>query len=388
MSVTIFKNATIYTPYEAIPNGAVMIAGGQIGFVGPTVELTVPPDAQVVDTQGKNICPGFIDTHLHGAKGVGFMDIDGGGVEKILSHHARHGTTSLLATTMSAGHLKLLSLCEKWGQLVGTTETGPEVLGIHLEGPYLNPEKRGIHDIDALRPPSVEEFRAYLERSGATVKLLTLAPEQPGAKDLITECIHSGIVPAVAHSTADYETIQRAKSWGLQHAVHFFNTLPTFHHRQPGVIGAVLDDADFSVELIADGIHLHPATLRLVQRLKGTDKIILVTDASPYSGLEPGEYQDRSENVITVSDRGITSADGILAGSNLTMMGAVQNMINFTGCTLSDAIRMATINPAKLIGVEQRKGSLEVGKDADLVIFDESFHIENVSFKGNLTHTF
>jgi N-acetylglucosamine-6-phosphate deacetylase len=153
------------------------------------------------------------------------------------------------------------------------------------------------------------------------------------------------------------------------------------------VVGAVLDDIDFTVELIADGIHLHPTALRLLQRLKGTDKIILITDASPFSGMEPGEYQDRSGN-FTVSDRGITAADKTLAGSNLTMMGAVQNMINFTGCTLNDAIRMATINPAKLIGVDQRKGSLERGKDADLVIFDELFNIEQVSFKGNLKHTF
>jgi N-acetylglucosamine-6-phosphate deacetylase len=383
MSITVFNNATIYTPDEVIHNGAMVVEGERIGFVGPAGELIIPPGARVVDVEGKNLCPGFIDIHVHGAKGLDFMGAGGDEIDKILSHHGSHGTTSLLATTMSASDDKLISTCEKLGRMVVSNPgAAPEILGIPLEGPYLSPGKRGIHDTHAIRPPSVDEFRVYQERSKGAIKLLTLAPEQQGAEDLIAECVKFQVVPAVAHSTAGYEAIRKVKSLGLHHAAHFFNTLERFHHRQPGVIGAVLDDADFTVELIADGFHLHPAAIRLVYRVKGIDKIILVTDASAFCGLEPGKYNDKSGASITVSDRGITTADGVLAGSNLTMIEAVQNMVSFTGCSLSEAIRMATVNPARLIGLDRRKGNLETGKDADLVIFDTLFNIDMVYYRG------
>ena len=377
MPVTVFKNATIYTPHEVISSGALVVEDERIGFIGPAHQLNLPPDAQVVDVRGKNICPGFIDLHIHGAKGVDFMDTGSVEIDKILIHHARHGTTSLLATTMSASHHNLLATCERLGRLAGT---GPHILGIHMEGPYLNPEKRGIHQ--DIQSPSLEEFQVYLEVSDRAIKLLTLAPELPGAEELICCCTQSQIVAAVAHSKAAYDVIQKTKSLGLGHATHFFNTLPPFHHRHPGTVGAVLDDPDFTVELIADGVHLHPVTLRLVYRLKGADKIILASDASAFSGLEPGKYQDSHGTTIMVSDRGITTADGIIAGSNLTLIKAIQNMVNFTDSTLCQAIQMATINPAKLIGADQRKGSLQTGKDADLVVFDESFNVDKVYFRG------
>jgi N-acetylglucosamine-6-phosphate deacetylase len=367
MSITVFKNAKIYTPYKVIPKGVVVVEKERIGFVGPAGESTVPPDARVVDAEGKNLCPGFIDIHAHGARGVDFMDADEAGIDKILSYHGGYGTTSLLAATMSASHQKLSSAVERLGRVVGASDGIPEILGIHLEGPYINPEKRGIHDINAIRLPSVDEFRVYLDKSGGAIKIVTLAPEQAGSEDLIAECVQSQVISAVAHSKAGYEIIQKVKS--LRHAAHFFNTLPSFHHRQPGVVGAVLDDADFTVELIADGFHLHPAAVRLAYRVKGADKIILVTDASPFCGSEPGEYNDNQAAPVTVSEREITTADGTLAGSDLTMIEAVKNMVDFTGCPLSEAIRMATTNPAELIGADKRKGKLEAGADADLVIF-------------------
>lgn len=380
MSISVITKACVYTPSEVISRGALLIEGGVIGYVGPESGLTIPPDAEVIDAGGKNICPGFIDIHNHGAVGVDFMDADEAGIDKILSYHARHGTTSCLATTMSAPHEKLISTCENLGRAVSASGDGPEILGIHLEGPYINPEKRGVHNYDAIRPPSVEEFRAYMEELHGSIKLLTLAPEQPGADKLLAECSKLNVVPAVAHSLAGYEVIQKATQ--LSHATHFFNTIPTFHHRQPGVVGAVLDDPGFTVELIADGVHLHPVTLRLIHRIKGADNIILITDSSPFSGLDDGEYRDRSGETIKISGQTITNSEGTLAGSNLTMIEAVQNMVKFTDCTLIEAIRMATLNPAKLIGVDRRKGSLRVGKDADLVIFDNSFNIDTVYFKG------
>jgi len=258
-------------------------------------------------------------------------------------------------------------------------------LGVHLEGPYINPEKRGAHDAEYVRLPSLDEIRELLEASNHTIKIVTLAPEVKGSIELITELRKFGIVASVGHSNATYSEVVDAIKHGVTHATHTFNEMGGLHHREPGVVGAVLVQDELTAELISDNIHVHPAAMKLLIRTKGTNKVVLVTDAIQAAGMPDGEYRVGKKDVIVRN--GVCRVEsGELAGSTLTMDGAVRNVMKSVGLPLRTAIKMATINPALAINIDKNKGSLEPGKDADIIIIDKEVNVYVTIVKGKIVH--
>jgi N-acetylglucosamine-6-phosphate deacetylase len=344
----------VLTPYAE--HGWVAITGGRVDAVGAG---SPPPAAETRDLAGHVIAPGFVDLHVHGGGGATFMSGDPDDCVRAARFHAERGTTSLLATTLTAPP----DVLERAVKAIAAADD-PMILGAHLEGPWLSELRRGAQDAASLRDPDPAELEA-LAASG-TLMMVSLAPELPGALQLIPEIAGAGAVPAIAHTDATYDQAIAAIDAGARHAIHAFNGMRPLHHREPGVIGAVLD-APVTCELIADGLHVHPAVMRLVQRAKG-DRTVLVTDATEATGLPDGDYHLGAVPITVISGRAETAA-GNLAGSTLTMDAAVRHAHEWLGVPLSDALAMATITPANVIGAA-RKGRLESGADADLVVLD------------------
>lgn len=336
------------------------------------------PIATTLEFKGLYISPGFIDLQANGGVGYDFIEAQEEGVKRIASFHASHGTTGLLATLITAPMDRLRRAMEaiKRAQAKG-------ILGVHLEGPFIAPEKRGAHSPQYILEPSLEQFRALTDGYRDLIRVVTLAPELPGADRLIEEA-REFAVPALGHSNATYEEARAAVEKGIRLFTHIFNAMKGFHHREPGTVGAALD-SEVMVGLIADGVHVHPAAVRLLLKAKGIDKICLVTDSISAAGLDDGRYSLAGQEVIV--EGGVARlADGTLAGSTLTMERAVKNFMEFTGLSLPEAVRAATLNPARLLGLEQRKGSIAVGKDADLVIFDEAFNVCYTIIGGEIVY--
>jgi len=254
-----------------------------------------------------------------------------------------------------------------------------------LEGPYINLEKRGAHDAEYVRLPSPDEIKELLEAANCTIKIVTLAPEVNGSKELIKELGRLGIVASLGHSNATYKEAMKAIKLGATHAAHTFNEMRSFHHREPGILGAVLVHDELTAELISDNIHVHPVAMKLLVRTKGTDKVVLVTDAIQAAGMPDGKYKLGKQNVIV--KKGVCRLEsGELAGSTLTMDEAVKNAMKSVGIPLRTAIKMATINPAVTISVDKNKGSLEPGKDADIVIIDDEVKVYMTIVKGKVVY--
>lgn len=363
-------------PDRVVP-GDVLIEGGMIAALGPGVAHRAQRRLPV---ESLFVAPGFLDLQANGALGHSFLSAAPGEIAAVLDFFGRHGTTGVLATLTSAPWAELRAALAR---LRDTTH--PALLGVHLEGPFLAEARRGAHPAAHLLQPSLALVRELLRDFPGLIKLWTLAPELPGAEEVVKEVRRRGATCAAGHSDASYEEAFRAFSAGISLVTHIFNGMRPFHHRDPGLSGAALD-SDVYVSLICDGVHVHPAAVRLVARLKGFDRIILITDAVAPAGLPDGEYTLFGEQVRVYG--GIPRLpDGTLAGSTLTLDRAVKNFWQFTGCSIPEAVRCATLNPARLLQMEERKGSLEVGKDADLVVFDGEFNVRYTILQGKLVHS-
>ncbi len=373
--------ATIYTHLERFSPGALLIQGEKISWVGPQSRFVCPGGTPQVDLKGHLICPGFIDLHVHGAKGFDFSNADQSRLDQILRYHLKHGTTSLVATLMSQPHSATLAAIERLSAY--NSNHGSALLGIHLEGPYLNPHKAGIHNPAALREPDSGELEEYCRAGGGRLKMITLAPELPGAQEMIRLAGRKNMVAALGHSMAGFEQAQQAVEAGANYATHLFNAMGALHHRNPGLAAYALLDQNVWTEAIADGYHLHPGMLRLIWRLKGL-RMALVTDASPLAGLPDGEYDVPEQGRLKVNGGQISNSQGILAGSDLSLPCAVANMVQFCGCPVESALEMATLNPARILGLAQTKGSLAAGKDADIVVLDSKWQIKMVIKEGRV----
>lgn len=362
-------------PDRVLP-GDLWIGEGRILALGPRAaqgaEATVRVDSLYV-------APGFLDVQANGALGYDFLTASPEAIAAVLDFFVRHGTTGVLATLTSVPWAELRAALERLRAVAH-----PALLGVHMEGPFLAAARRGAHPKEHLLLPSPALVRSFLSDFPGLVRLWTLAPELPGAEEVLRELRAREVICAAGHSDATYEEALRAFSLGISLVAHLFNGMRPFHHRDPGLVGAALD-SDVFVSLICDGVHVHPAAVRLAAKLKGFDRLLLISDAVAPTGLPDGVYVLFGEQVRV--EQGIPRLpDGTLAGSTLTLDRAVTNFLEFTGCSLPEAVRCATLNPARLLGIDDRKGSLAVGKDADLVVFDENFTVHYTILGGKIVY--
>jgi N-acetylglucosamine-6-phosphate deacetylase len=383
--ISVIENCMVITPSKTIEKGVVVFEAGKITAVGQKNRVEVPRNAKVIDASGKIVAPGFIDIHVHGGKGRDVMDASYEAIKDIAKFLASHGTTSFVPTTISAPQSELLKAVKAVKTAMKNGTDGAEVLGAHLEGPYINPEKCGAHDANYVKLPSIDEFEELWETSNHTVKIVTLAPELEGSKMLIQKLRESGTVASIGHSNATYAQAVDAMKRGVRHATHMFNRMSGFDPREPGVVGAVLVHDELTAELICDGIHVHPAAMTLLIRIKGPERVVLVTDAIRAAGMPSGEYALGKQQII-VKDGASRLESGDLAGSTLTMDSAVRTIMRLLGVSLQTAVKMATMNPAVVVNVDGKKGSLEPGKDADIVIIDDEINVHLTIVKGEILY--
>ncbi len=380
-SPSVFTRARVITPEQEIANGVVIVQGGTITNVGLPSVIRIPSGCREIDCRNRILVPGFVDLHVHGGGGREFSEEEGGCTAA--RFHARHGTTSLLATLGPAA-IAELDAGPFWGEagrLPDAEEGGPEILGLYLEGPFLNRGKRGVLDASRFRDPEPAWVDALQKVSDGKIRMMTLAPELPGGEALIREILQAGILPALGHSDASFGEARRAFDCGVRHVTHLFNAMRGIHHREPGCVAAALLDPDVTVEVIPDGHHLHDATVGLIHRLKGVDRMIVVTDAVALCGVPDGSRWFEG-SWVTLRDGRVENSEGRLAGSLLTMDRALRRMVREIGIPLQEVLRMMTLNPARILGISHRKGRILPGADADLVLLNESLEVESVYIRG------
>ena len=376
---------TVLTPEEEIPQGTVLVEDDRIVAVGR--EIHVPPDARRLEAPDTTCVPGFIDLHVHGAAGHDLMEGTAEAMAAVGRTLAAHGTTSYFPTTLTAPMPRTLAALECLGDLVRRMEGPPselvaQPLGIHMEGPFLNALRKGVHPAQHMLAPRNELFEDFYQAAGGTLRILTLAPEVDGAEAMMPHVLERGVLVGMGHTDATFEQAERAVELGVRHVVHMFNAMRPFAHRDPGVIAATLLDDRLSAELIADGVHVSEPAIRLLLHAKGPGGVLLVTDGMAAVGMPEGTYR-LGECEITVRGLEARSRDGVLAGSVLTLDGAVRNMVRFTGLPLREVVKMATLNQARLLGLT-RKGRIAAGADADLVLLTGSLEVAAVCARGVL----
>lgn len=373
----VLRSTRVVTP-DGVRAADVVLRDGRIAAVQP---LGSGGEAGVVDVADRWMLPGFVDVHVHGGGGSQFNTADPQEVHRAARFHARHGTTSLLATTVAAGVDDLERALGAIGAVSGAPAAGAaEVLGAHLEGPFLSPTLPGAMDPRHFLAPDAA-VAARLLRSGV-VRLLSLAPELPRADTIVRRATAAGAVVSLAHSDATDAQARAAIAAGARSATHTFNAMRTLHHREPGLVGAVLDDDSVTCEVICDGVHVAPAIVRLLQRVKGPDRTMLVTDAIEAAGLPPGRYRLGDREVSVADGRATLPGSGTIAGSTLTLDRALANLVRFCGVSVPDAARMASTTAAELLGMRDRKGVIAAGRDADIAILEPDLTLAGVLVRG------
>jgi N-acetylglucosamine-6-phosphate deacetylase len=375
------------TPYEEIADVVVLVEDGRIVTIGPRNRIAIPAGASRYEARGLTLAPGFVDVHIHGAGGHDVMEGTAEALSAVTRAVAQHGTTSLVATTVTAGAEETCRAVGGIAQWLKSEAGAPqgdvpqaEILGVHFEGPFINPTRRGVHPLQWIAPPSEELLDSFLIAARGSARILTLAPELPGALDLISAAVETGLVVSLGHTDAAYDDATSAIAQGARHAAHVFNAMRPFAHRETGVLGAVLTSPAVTAELIADGVHVDAPAMRLLLAAKGPRKVILVSDGTSATGMPDGTY--RLGNVdVTVSGGVCRNAEGKLAGSTLTLDRALRNIVAL-GVPLAEALAMLTVNPARLLGMETRKGVLAPGADADLVLLDDELRVRGVMTRG------
>jgi N-acetylglucosamine-6-phosphate deacetylase len=387
MPATAIYASRILTPQEELRDCVILVEAGRITAIGHRDEVHIPAGAKDYVASGMTVVPGFVDVHIHGAGGHDVMEADPAALDKITATVARFGTTSIVATTVTAPIEATCHSLEGVAQYIRAHEStadnarfGAHILGIHLEGPFINPERRGVHPVESILEPSVPTFEKFRAAAGNLIKMVTIAPEMPGALKLIAAALASGIVVGLGHTDADYAQARAAIQAGARHAVHVYNAMRPFGHRDPGVISAVLTDADVTAEIIADGIHVAGPAIQVLLGAKGFDTVLLVSDGTAATGMRDGTYRLGGLEVA-VKDGVVRNSEGKLAGSTLTIDRAIRYLVDL-GVPAVDAIRMATILPARRLGLAGKKGIIAVGADADLVVLTPDLHVAGVMTRG------
>ncbi len=378
-------NADIITPFRQVERGIVLVEDGTIAAIGGPRDFPVPSDIKVFDLDGKILTPGFIDLLVHGGGGFGFADADPDAVEKISEYFFAHGTTGMLGALFSKPEAEMVADVRRLASYAEKTKGKGNLWGLHLEGPFINPDLHGAMKKEYLWNANLDGWNKLHDAGRGYIRLMTIAPELPDMAPIMRAAARAGVVLSIGHSTASYEDVLFAIDNGVAHVTHMFNAMRPFHHRRPGVVLSAMLHNELKIELIADGIHVHPAVMKLLVNVKGSGGIILVTDAIRASGMPEGTYQFMDQ-LITMKDRRAYLADETLAGSTLTMNRAVKTMVEKVDVPLTEAVRMASLNGAKVLGVEHQKGIIAVGKDADLVVMDREFEVHMTICEGEIRY--
>ena len=342
-------------------------------------------DGEALDARDCYVIPGLVDVHFHGCVGEDFSDATPEGLQRIADYELSQGVTYICPAGMTLPEDQLTAICKNTAAHRAKNAGGAEVVGAHLEGPFLSTAKKGAQNADFLHDPDVPMLRRLQEAAEGCVKLVTVAPEQPGAMEFIRAATEMGITVSVGHTVADYDTAMAAFAAGATHATHLYNGMPPLHHRSPGVIGAAFDTPGVQAELICDGIHIHGAMVRLAFRLFGRERVILISDSLRATGMPDGQYPFGGQEIEVHGSRAtIVGHPETLAGSVTSLMGGLRQAVRF-GIPLADAVRSCTYNPAQSIGIEGRAGTLEDGKEASFVLLNkEDLSIRAIVFKGSL----
>src|SRR6202140_3447519 len=384
MTTTLLHAGRVLTPTAEISDAGILIRDGVIEEIGLRESMRLPDGAQEISATDRTATPGFVDVHIHGAGGRDVMEGSAEALAGVTKTVARHGTTSFVATTVTASPDDTIRSVEGIARYISqqheTDDARAEVLGIHFEGPFLSPARRGVHPSEWLQLPSAQLLEKFLQAAAGNAQILTIAPELLGAMPCIDAARNAGMVVAVGHTDATYEQTRAAIAHGARHAVHVYNAMRPFSHRDSGVIGAILTTPNISAELIADGVHVEEAAMRLLLQAKSADCVILVSDGVSATGMPDGKYR-LGQFEVTVSGGVCRNSEGKLAGSTLTLDKALRNVMAL-GKSFADTTRMLTLNPAALLGVEFKKGALRVGADADVALVDEAMQISGVWTRG------
>ena len=384
MATTLLHLNRAFTSTAEIPNAGILFRDGVIEAVGPRSGITLPAGGEEIVALNKSAAPGFVDVHIHGAGGHDVMEGTHTALTAISKMLASHGTTSFVATTVTADPDMICRSAEGIASYIATQhqfgDSRAEILGIHFEGPFISQARRGVHPPQFIRLTSAELLARFVKAAGGHAQILTIAPELLGAMPCIDAAHKAGLVVGMGHTDATYEQARAAIAHGVHHAIHVYNAMRPFSHRDSGIIGAVLTTPEVTAELIADGVHVDETAMRLLIQAKGADGVILISDGISATGMPDGKY---SLGVLEVTVHGgvCRDAEGRLAGSTLTLDRALRNIVNL-GASLGDALRMLTLNPAKLLGIEFKKGALRPGADADIILLDEMLNIARVWTRG------
>lgn len=371
---TIFKARRLYSPVEEIENALLIVEDGRIVEVAGGVERELPSGASLVNFGDATLVPGYFDIHIHGGSGVDLMRAAPADLPRLGKFLASHGVTAYFPTTVAAPLDSTYAALERLADAIEAAEkengNSARPLGIHLEGPFLSHKRRGVHPPENLLAPTIPVFDRLWQAARGHVRMMTIAPEIPGAMEVIAEAAKRNVCVSIGHSDAEMPVAQDAVNTGARHATHTFNAMRPLDHRDPGILGEVLTDDRLSADIIADGIHLSPAVVQVFLQAKGRERSVLITDAISATGMPDGHYQ-LGPIEVEVKDGKCTSG-GSLAGSVLTMDRAVRNVTKFSRWTLKDAIRAATLNPARAVGMARDRGVLAPGMTADFVVLNSA----------------
>jgi N-acetylglucosamine-6-phosphate deacetylase len=371
-------HATVYTPERRIDDGAVLVQGRQILAVGSEAQIPCPAGAVTIDATGLYLAPGFVDLQINGAFGHDFT-AEPDSVWPVAAQLPRYGVTSFLPTVITSPLETIGSAQEVVIRQPATGLRGARPLGLHLEGPFLNPERKGAHNPAHLRLPDLEVIEDWSPQSG--VLLVTLAPELPGALDLIATLVQRGMLVSAGHSASSLEQAQSGFTAGIRYGTHLFNAMPPLHHRKPGLVGALLTDGRATAGIIADGIHCHPSMVALAWQSLGRARLNLVTDAMAALGMPPGQHRLAGFDV-EVDGTSARLADGTLAGSVLSLDTALRNLMTFTGCSLEEALPTITMTPTQILGLGATRGRIAPGYLADLVLLTPDLRVQATIAEG------
>ncbi|MFH0736389.1 MAG: N-acetylglucosamine-6-phosphate deacetylase [bacterium] len=362
----LLKNCYLYSNPDYKTD--ILINNGKIAKFGKIEKF----NGTIVEGNGLTALPGLIEVHIQGAGGADVLDNSEESLLTISNTLAKLGTTGFLATTVvkptiNNNHLKLTK------KLFNKPLNGATILGVHLEGPFINVNRKGGIDSGSIYDSSLKKLLEILEATGDSLKMMTIAPELPGNIEIIEELVNRGIIASFAHSEANYEQTKTGFNSGISHVTHIFNAMNSMHHRQPGPIAAIIENGKIPCQIISDGHHLHPGIIKFLYNTIGIDNCICITDGVQAMGLPEGEYIYNGKKYISKAGAG-RYYDGTLIGSTFSLLKIMQKFLEFTGCSLYEAVQTVSLNPAKLLKIDNRKGSLEIGKDADIILIDKDFN--------------